>query len=932
VGGILAVAASLATTTWGHDIQWSAGGSGTRNNIAGNIAGGGSIFPSSADDHLVKFPEGESDLYFPESTFLFQQQIVVDKSFSLEGADNPGGGRTVFQMENKNYAKTLVDNQINEKTGAYPHAPTARYFYFYNESTPSSGSASGTSNIDFIGVAESFVNNSHIKAGNYLTPGNSTLDAGYSGGAIRTDGEFSDAVQSCLFSNNSTCYGSGAIYYSGDFVCTAQSAVFADNSIGDSGGAIHVEKSIYGPEGGFIDLSGFSFRGNVSNNPYGGAIYCGENAKLAAQSDDVIFTGNWAGSLDGGSTAPATAPAGYGAFNRPNSLHFANLGGENTVAIGANEGRTFRNYDPISGNVSESGAFAENLIFQINPETEQTGTVLFDWYRSDIWFQSATVSHGTMVLRNGASFGAGTDNFFNKSKNDGVFTLEGNATLRVVYCHDSDDYEFNNGAFSATHRSIAYDSTTMRSEIGAGSAHLYGKMQFVLPPNFDENVSLLSLPGATVTVYDSASINVGVSDFNEDTFQMVSGQSAILLDCQNLVWSKSPLEFDCDGESIPHVRSGHIFHVWKNATQILMSFIIINKNQSSSGSLSSSGGSPSSNSSGSSDASSSGASSSLASSGSASSSGASSSVASSDSSSSDGSSTGIPRKSPGDGWLAGVALVNGCWDLPDALPREKVALFLAAGGGRERYRVGSCIELRSSALTAGLTGKVGPLVCGAFFEGVRANVHTETKLHRILQFFGSGRALATGGGIFSRLDFSRIGTGRPFWEIAGRAGSLRNQWHGPVPETEISFKGQVPYWGVWSQLGCRWENHLKYALELYGKYLWSHLGHKNFANEEISFRPSDSHRVRLGFRLSHPPHWKLMPWLGGYYERELAGKIRGAVGVLSVPQSSLKGSRAAGEFGLSYRPAPAVLIDLSLHGSVGRRRGVGAVLRAKREF
>ncbi|MDR0678777.1 MAG: hypothetical protein LBF24_00800 [Puniceicoccales bacterium] len=58
-----------------------------------------------------------------------------------------------------------------------------------------------------------------------------------------------------------------------------------------------------------------------------------------------------------------------------------------------------------------------------------------------------------------------------------------------------------------------------------------------------------------------------------------------------------------------------------------------------------------------------------------------------------------------------------------------------------------------------------------------------------------------------------------------------------------------------------------------------------------SFRPANSHRVRLGCRPAYPPRRKLTPWCGAFYGREFSGGIRGSAGEpdLKTPTSATRG-------------------------------------------
>jgi hypothetical protein len=102
----------------------------------------------------------------------------------------------------------------------------------------------------------------------------------------------------------------------------------------------------------------------------------------------------------------------------------------------------------------------------------------------------------------------------------------------------------------------------------------------------------------------------------------------------------------------------------------------------------------------------------------------------------------------------------------------------------------------------------------------------------------------------------------------------------------------------------------------------SYLSGKKFSEGEISLRSLDSHRIRLGSQVTYQTDWKLFPWLGAYYERELAGTADGSAKGLKILQRTLWGDRAAGKRGLSYRPIPLASMDLTVCGSMEREKSI----------
>ncbi|MDR3259362.1 MAG: autotransporter-associated beta strand repeat-containing protein, partial [Fusobacteriaceae bacterium] len=91
----------------------------------------------------------------------------------------------------------------------------------------------------------------------------------------------------------------------------------------------------------------------------------------------------------------------------------------------ATNGNTIYFYDPIASNPATVN---RRLKIEINDDPSQTGVILFDTYQSNVYFESpgigAKISYGTILLQNGAIFGA--------NDNIGDFTVGENATLAIA--------------------------------------------------------------------------------------------------------------------------------------------------------------------------------------------------------------------------------------------------------------------------------------------------------------------------------------------------------------------------------------------------------------------------------------------------------------------------------------------------------------------
>ncbi|MDR0339998.1 MAG: hypothetical protein LBH53_00310, partial [Puniceicoccales bacterium] len=340
-----------------------------------------------------------------------------------------------------------------------------------------------------------------------------------------------------------------------NFCGDLRSSVFAKNSA-SNGGALFVSNNFVNSGGeGICDLGGSYFLGNqAASSGYGGALFIRANAKLAAKTGDVIFQGNFAG-------------------DRQEGIFFANDQGGNTIWIGAESGHTFYYYDPIRGNINNA-----SLILEINPEQEHSGTVLLDKYPSEIWFGEgdadayAKVSYGTLVLQNGASFGAGEENFTeNEEQNWGTFTLAESATLRIGYEQLSRSFSIESGMVRTEPSWPSYSNSNV-SKINAGDIFLNGTLQFLLPTNIQSGDVLLHVPYGNVYLRSGANqIAVGAVGKLQS---LEVGESVVLLQCDKEIIEKSSSYSSSTGGGLENLCvPGYKFSISVNTTQLLATLI-----------------------------------------------------------------------------------------------------------------------------------------------------------------------------------------------------------------------------------------------------------------------------------------------------------------------------------------------------------------------
>ena len=96
----------------------------------------------------------------------------------------------------------------------------------------------------------------------------------------------------------------------------------------------------------------------------------------------------------------------------------------------------------------------------------------------------------------------------------------------------------------------------------------------------------------------------------------------------------------------------------------------------------------------------------------------------------------------------------------------------------------------------------------------------------------------------------------------------------------------------------------------------------------------NSHRLRLGGRLTYSVNEYIRPYVGAAWEHEFDGTARATSLGYALSAPSLTGDTGIGELGLSWTPSATIplTVDLSLQGYTGTRQGYTGSLMAKWEF
>jgi len=154
---------------------------------------------------------------------------------------------------------------------------------------------------------------------------------------------------------------------------------------------------------------------------------------------------------------------------------------------------------------------------------------------------------------------------------------------------------------------------------------------------------------------------------------------------------------------------------------------------------------------------------------------------------------------------------------------------------------------------------------------------------------------------------------------------------------EVRYDSGTNYWAAHLGLGKAFQIDAKNTLDGYLKYFYSHQAGEDitvqFQNVEmdgrVRFDSVDSHRIRLGTRLTHKVNEKNRFYCGLAYQYEFGGDAQAHYGGNMTPSPSVKGSSSMMEIGWQVKPGVIpVTIDLGVTGWFGKQRGVTAGLQA----
>ena len=260
------------------------------------------------------------------------------------------------------------------------------------------------------------------------------------------------------------------------------------------------------------------------------------------------------------------------------------------------------------------------------------------------------------------------------------------------------------------------------------------------------------------------------------------------------------------------------------------------------------------------------------------------------------------------------------------------ALFGSLSYANTRTKTGSHIDADGWAGLLGLSWKPDRAMddsgwlAGVFIEGGQGNYSTFNAFGSQNPVTTSGDTDYIGGGIAAHYRFqnriklegaARFGRVKSDFEAKGYAGALRPR-----------FNLDSNYYGAHVGISHDRDLREKLNLDLSAKYLWTRREGETarIVGERVRFDDINSHRIRLGGRLTYEGTARIKTFAGIYGEYEFDGKSTSRNLTASIDHYPLRirGGTAIGELGMRFSPDAyrRVHIDVALYGHAGRRDGI----------
>ena len=264
------------------------------------------------------------------------------------------------------------------------------------------------------------------------------------------------------------------------------------------------------------------------------------------------------------------------------------------------------------------------------------------------------------------------------------------------------------------------------------------------------------------------------------------------------------------------------------------------------------------------------------------------------------------------------------------------APFAAVSIGKLRAESGSHVDNKGIGMNLGfakeIENKSGKLLVGPVIEYGHGNYDS----YQDNGITADGKSSYWGIGVIAK----QTNNNGFYYEGSIRGGRTKSDYSSDnvKPGTHVSYDSSATYWAAHLGVGKLADIGHDNTLDYYGKYFYSHTGsdstYLNGANETANFDAVNSHRIRLGARLTHALNEKNKIYGGLAWQYEFKGDARATYSVSGeAPSPSVKGSSGMIELGWQVKPGKSPMtIDLGVTGWVGKQRGITANVQANWTF
>ena len=263
------------------------------------------------------------------------------------------------------------------------------------------------------------------------------------------------------------------------------------------------------------------------------------------------------------------------------------------------------------------------------------------------------------------------------------------------------------------------------------------------------------------------------------------------------------------------------------------------------------------------------------------------------------------------------------------------APFAAVSGNSLRAQSGSHVDTKGIGLALGfareLKNKSGKLLIGPLVE----YGHGRYDSYQDDGTQADGKSHYWGVGIIAK----QTNASGVYYEGSLRIGKASSDYgRDDATYGRMSYDSDATYWGAHLGIGKVRDIGHANTLDYYGKYFYSHTGGDSVfvkgPDAVADFGSVDSHRLRVGARVTHAVNEKNKFYGGLAYQYEFNGDARVTFNPGGpAPSPSVKGSSGLIELGWQVKPGRSpMVIDLGVTGWVGKQRGITANLQANWTF